>query len=72
MTRKEYFANLNAMNRMTDEERRAHIINQVFAPMFDSMFRPDKAADNLPPNCDGCRVDVAGNLICCVNQSDED
>lgn len=72
MTRKDYIANLNAMNHMDEEARRAHIVNQVFAPMFATMFAPDKAKDQLPEGCDGCRVDAAGTLICCVSQENEE
>lgn len=35
-----------------------------FTRGHDFLVIGDKAADNLPPNCDGCREDLSGEMIC--------
>lgn len=52
---------------MDDNEVRGRIASltgESFTPRLN-VFRACKAADNLPPNCDGCCEDISGNLICC-------
>lgn len=39
---------------------------------YRTVTHGNKAADQLPDGCDGCRVDASGNLICCVNQGEEE
>lgn len=40
---------------------------------FERVFiQGDVAADQLPEGCTGCRVDLGGTLICCVNQCEEE
>ena len=46
---------------------------------FTAEFKPrsdviagNVALDLLPAGCDGCRVDLSGNLVCCVNQGEEE
>lgn len=51
------------------------IIDRISGPQFSPLvprFHTCKAADNLPSGCDGCREEIGGRLICCVNQTDED
>lgn len=60
---------------MNEDEVRARIeqmTGQSFRTEFHNVFYTRKADDQLPPGCDGCRVDLAGNLICCVNQGEEE
>lgn len=63
---------------MTDDERRAarerieRATGPSFRVAFQSVFHTCKAADNLPVGCDGCREEIGGRLICCINQQDEE
>lgn len=36
------------------------------------LLQCNKAADQLPDGCDGCREEIGGRLICCVNQTDQE
>lgn len=36
------------------------------------LVQGNKAADNLPPGCDGCKETLDGRLVCCINQEDEE
>lgn len=55
-------ARLNNRNRMTDEERRADIMDETFGPIFGSIF-----GDIHKPECRGCREELGGELICQCN-----
>lgn len=53
-------------------ERIERMTGPSFRTAFQNVFHTCKAADRLPPGCDGCRVDLSGTLICCVNQGEEE
>lgn len=62
---------------MTEDERRearerlAMRTGPQFSPLV-TKFHTCKAADRLPPGCDGCREEIGGRLVCCINQTDEE
>lgn len=63
MTCNEYFALLNRRNMMSDKERRADIVNETFAPVFNFLGTPK-------PDCQGCRETLDNQLICCCQEPD--
>lgn len=63
---------------MTEDERREarerieRAAGPSFRVAFQNVFHTCKAADNLPPGCDGCKETLDGRLVCCINQEDEE